>query len=100
MLNMETDNQIKIIKLNNLSEAKTLIKNAETNFNNVRHSLIDAIELLMDIDELTPEIIEQYPQIETELFHITKFLEKMRGHASYKNREIKNELLNLVGEGK
>lgn len=94
---MEQNHGMNILKLNNLSESKTLIKSAETNFNTVRHSLSDAIELLMDVEELTHEIIAEYPQIENEIFHITKFLEKVRGCTSSRNREVRGELLNLVG---
>ncbi|MEN6554566.1 MAG: hypothetical protein ABFC34_16970 [Methanobacterium sp.] len=82
----------------NLSEAKANIDTVDTQFSKVRHVLDDIMGALASAGELDPEVQEEYNQIEDEIFHVTKFVEKMGFEIRGRKRSVESNMFNLLGE--
>jgi hypothetical protein len=95
---MANKNQQLILKIMNISEAKANIDVVDTQFSKVRHVLDDIMEALMSSGELSEETADEYRQIETEIFHVTKFIENMGFEIRSKKRNVENALFNILGE--
>jgi len=95
---MVNENQQLILKIMNLSEAKANIDTVDTQFSRVRHVLDDIMGALASAEELDPEVQAEYTQIESEIFHVTKFVEKMGFEIRGRKRAIESNMFNILGE--
>lgn len=97
MKQMVTTDQLKILKIINLSESKTKLDNVDSQFNSVRHNLEDVIRALVDAEEIKNDDLEEYGQIEVEIFHITKFIEKLGFDVRSRKRAVESDLYKQMG---
>ena len=95
---MVNENQQLILKIMNLSEAKANIDTVDSQFNRVRHLLDDIMGELLSAGELGSEVQEEYQQIESEIFHVTKFVEKMGYEIRSRKRAVESNMFNILGE--
>jgi hypothetical protein len=93
---MVNEDQMKILKLMNLSEAKANIDNLETQFNKVRHLLYDIMESMASVGELSEDVAEVYKQIEPEIFDVTKFIELLGVDLKSKRSAIERDMFIMV----
>lgn len=95
---MVNENQMNILKIMNLSEAKANIDTVDSQFSKVRHLLDDVISTLESAGELDPKTSEEYKKIDDEVFHITKFIEKMGFDIRSKRRNVERDMFNIFEE--
>lgn len=95
---MGNENQQLILKIMLLSEAKANIETVDAQFSKVRHLLDDVIEELAGVGELGTDIQEEYKQVETEIFHVTKVIEKIGFEIRGRKRNIKNDMCKILEE--
>lgn len=96
---MVNDDQLKILKLMNLSEAKANIDVVDSQFSKVRHLLDEIMGALTSAGELSEETADGYRQIETEIFHITKFIENMGFEIRSKKRAVESNMFEMLNKG-
>lgn len=95
---MVNEEQMKILKIMNLSESKANIDIVDRQFGNVRHLLDDIVGLLTSAGEIEQETLDEYKTIETEIFHVTKFVEKMGFEIRSKRRAVESRMFEAAGD--
>lgn len=95
---MVNGKQMEILKIMNLSEAKANIDTVDTQFSRVRHLLDDVMGALASAGELSEETSEEYKKIETEIFHVTKFIENMGFDIRSRRRTVESKMFNAAGD--
>lgn len=95
---MCSKNQLDIEKLMNLSEAKANIDTVDQQFSRIRHLLDDVIGAMASAGELDLDTAKEYKTIETEIFHVTKFIESLGFDVRSKKREVESRMFKTLAD--
>ena len=93
---MVNENQLMILKIINLSEAKTNIDTVNTQFSKVRHLLDEVIRAMESAGALDKETSNEYKKIDADIFHVTKFIESLGSDVRSKRRSVERDMYNIL----